>query len=401
MDDPLDLARNGPLAGIRVIDMAYWISGPAAAALLADMGADVIKVENAGGDLIRAIGQRPNGFNGLFEWVNRSKRGAVLDVLTPSGREAIHRLVATADVFLENFRPGTLERLGLGWEELHAKYPRLIHAKATGFGDRGPDATLPAFDVVASARSGYLLAQGAAEGRPRRPLAPLADLVTAKDMAQGITLALFARERTGRGQQVMASLLGSQIALQGIQVTDHLYDARPATMRHPDGDALSTWYTTADGKWVVISLLHHRFWPNLCDALGRPDLVSDPRFETPQARVDHGPELRALMAELFATKSRAEWLALMREHDVPAGAVQNHAEMAADPQVIANEFVVSVEHAVYGTLRQSGWGFALRETPAAIRRAAPQLGEHTAEILAELGYDEDEAAEVIAASLAP
>lgn len=391
----------GPLDGIRIVDLSYWVAAPSAAGALAMMGADVIKVENATGDLTRYIGARENGFTGLFEALNRNKRGIALNLRTRAGREVLDGLLAGADILVESFRNDVREGLGLGPATVRERYPRLIHATSTGFGLRGPDVDLPAFDIVAGARSGYLVAQGRDFGVPRRPVAPLGDLVAGKDLVQGILLALWARERTGRGQHVSVSLFASQVLLQSFSLSDYLFDGRRAgSFPHPDGDALSTWYKTQDDGYVAISLLHYRFWPNICAAMGLERLLEEERFGTPFLRRENDTELRAILAERFASKPRDEWLRVLAEHDVPAGAMQDCDEVVRDPQTIANELIVEFDHPRHGRIRQPSSPITLSSTPASIRLPAPQLGEHTAEVLAELGYDEAAAAEIIASGFA-
>lgn len=385
----------GALDGIRVVDLSTWIQGPLAAARLADMGADVVKVEPAVGDFNRYYGRRADGFCAVFEVCNRNKRSIILDLKDARCMEALHRLLATADVLVENFRPGAMERLGLGWPDLHERYPRLVVAKATGFGIHGPESARAAFDLVACARGGILIGQGRTYGEPRRPLSPTADLIAARDLASAVVLALFARERSGKGQHIVSSLLGSQVAFQAIAISDYLHDGllRPnGNSPHPNGSSTSTWYATSDAKWIVFSLLDPTFWPNLCRALGHAELIDDARFATAQSRFENDSELRELLGRIVATRTREQWLAAMAEHDVPGGPVFDYDEVVTDPQVLENGYLVPFEHPFYGGSHTVGWGFSLSGTPGSVRMPAPELGQHTGEILESLGYSEQQVA---------
>ena len=380
----------GALNGIRVIDMTSYIQGPAATLELADMGADVIKIEPLAGDPLRGFGRSPSGFSTAFEALNRNKRGLALDLRQTATVEILQRLVAEADVLVVNFRQKLLTRLGLEYPALAARHPRLIHVTATAYGVAGPDVDEPAFDIVAGGRSGLLVATGRAEGEPRRPLSPSGDLIAAKDTVNAIALALFARERTGRGQRVVTSLLQSQIAFQRLGFGAYMNQNELINVGHRDGMALSTWYRTRDQKWIVISLLHPRFFPMLCEAIERPDLAENPRFGDPTNWAESDQELRDALAAEFAKRTRDEWVAGLRDADVPGGPVLDLPEVIEDEQVRAQDLFIEYPLPGGGRIRGVGFAAQLSDTPATNWVPAPQLGEHTEGILDEAGYSTSE-----------
>jgi len=375
------------LNGIRVVDLTSYIQGPAATLELADMGADVIKIEPPAGDPLRKFGTTPDGFSASFESLNRNKRGIALDLREAAAVAVLHRLVDRADILIVNFRQKLLSRLGLDYAELEARLPRLIHVTATAYGVEGPDADEPAFDIVAGGRSGLLVATGRAEGEPRRPLSPSGDLIAAKDTVNAIALALFARERSGKGQQVVTSLLRSQIAFQRIGFNAFLNSGELINVGHRDGMALSTWYRTSDDRWIVISLLHPRFFPVLCEAIGRPDLADDPRFGDPTQWAGSDQELRDALAEEFAKRTRDDWVRVLRNADLPAGPVLDLPEVVEDPQVRAQQMFVEYPHPKHGSIRSVGTAASWSGTPPERFAPAPDIGQHSAAILAEAGYD--------------
>ena len=378
------------LDGIRVVDMTSYIQGPAATLELADMGAEVVKIEALSGDPLRNFGRSQDDFSATFEALNRNKRCLALDLKQTAAVEVIHRLVAEADVLVVNFRQKLLTRLGLDYPVLAERHPRLVHVTATAYGVAGPDVDEPAFDIVAGGRSGLLMATGRTEGEPRRPLAPSGDLIAAKDTVNAIALALFVRERTGRGQRVVTSLLRSQIAFQRLGFGSYLNQRELINVGHRDGMALSTWYRTSDQRWIVISLLHPRFFPMLCEAIGRPDLAENPRFGDPTSWAESDQELRDALAAEFAKRTRDEWVKVLREAELPAGPVLDLPEVIEDEQVRAQDLFVEYPHPVRGSVRGVGCAAQLSETPASRWTPAPALGEHTEQVLAELGYSASE-----------
>lgn len=376
----------GALEGIRVLDMTSYIQGPAATLELADMGADVVKVEAIDGDPLRGFGRDADGISSAFEALNRNKRCVALDLKQPAAVEVVQRLAGQADVLVVNFRQKLLDRLGIDYPSLAERCPRLIHVTATAYGVDGPDVDEPAFDIVAGGRSGLLVATGRAEGEPRRPLSPSGDLIAAKDTVNAIALALFERERSGRGQRIVTSLLRSQIAFQRIGFGAYLNGGELINVGHRDGMALSTWYRTRDDAWIVISLLHPRFFPVLCEAIERPDLAEDPRFGDPTQWAQSDQELRDALAAEFRKRDRDEWVALLRKSDLPGGPVLDLPEVVEDEQVQAQNLFVDYPHPTRGQMRGIGFAAQFDRTPAETWRAAPRVGEHTADILAEAGY---------------
>jgi crotonobetainyl-CoA:carnitine CoA-transferase CaiB-like acyl-CoA transferase len=377
----------GPLDGYRIIDLTSMISGPLTTMILGDQGADVIKVENPdGGDHTRAANNRRNGFSASFLNNNRNKRSVALDLKNPAALEALLRLTATADVFIQNFRPGVVERMGLGEDAIRAVAPKIVYVSISGFGETGPYAQKPVYDPLIQAVSGLATIQaGSDTERPRLVRTIVPDKLTAYNAAQAITAALLSRERTGKGQHIRLSMLDAIVAFlwasdMGSQtfVGDDI----------PQQDAASfidLIYETATGP-ISAAVQTNREWTALTRALDKPEWLDDPRFRTPALRQRHINERLLLTQEALLTRPAEDWLERLTREGVPCAPVLTRTAMLSNPQVIANGIVVETEHKTAGRLRQARSAARFSVTPAAIRRSGPALGEQTAEVLAELGY---------------
>jgi formyl-CoA transferase len=386
----------GALDGLRVLELTQVMAGPFCAQVLADMGADVVKIEPPdGGDTTRrALGFRMRGEDtAAFLAVNRNKRSLALDLKAERHRAIFHRLARDADVVLENFRPGVAARLGADWDTLRALNPRLVHASVSGFGQTGPYAMRPGYDLIAQGLAGVMSVTGEPGGEPVKCGIPIADLSAGLFCAVGILSALAARERTGRGQRVDTSLFEGALALS-IWETAELW----ATGRVPQplGSAhrLTAPYQalrTRDGH-ITVGGNNQRLWERLCGALGREDLVDDPRFATNDARMEHRPALVAELESALEGSDTDHWVDALLEAGVPAGPIHDYRQVFDDPHTQAREMEVELEHPVEGTIRALGIPVKLSDTPGAIRRAAPLLGEHTEEVLRDAGFSAEEIA---------
>jgi formyl-CoA transferase len=387
-----------PLAGLRVLDLSQVMAGPFCCQMLGDMGADVIKVEppRAGDQARRGLGFAMKGEDtAAFLAVNRNKRSVVLDLKDDAQRAIFHRLAATADVVVENFRPGVTERLGIDYATLGAADPRLIYASISGFGQTGPAATRPGYDLIAQGMAGVMSVTGEPGGDPVKCGVPVGDLSAGLFCAFAILTAYIARQRTGRGQHIDTSLFEGALALS-IWETAELW----ATGRVPQplGSAhrlLAPYQAlrTRDGH-VTVAGNNQRLWGRLCAAIGREDLVEDPRFATNDDRMANRAALVAELEAVLERRDTADWVTLLSEAGVPAGPINDYEQVLADPHTAAREMVVEMEHPVEGTVRGLGIPVKLSDTPGRIRRAAPLLGEHTAELLAELGCTDREISEI-------
>lgn len=382
-----------PLEGVRVVDLTQVMAGPFCTMLLADMGADVIKVEPTGtGDLSRSMGgaeMRLQGDdNAPFLALNRNKRSIALDLKEPADVEAFLALVRTADVLVENFRPGVMERLGLGYAELAAINPGLIYASISGFGQTGPYASRPGFDLIAQGMAGIMSVTGEADGAPVKCGVPIADLAAGLYAANGVLAAYVVRQRTGRGQQLETSLFEAALALSVWESTEYWATGRPPR-RHGSAHRLNAPYQafrTRDG-YVTLAALTSQQWRNLCATLGRPELEEDPGFATNDQRMANLPRLVEEIEAALAAGTTDEWVGRFLEAGVPAGALLDYQQVFDDPHTRARDMVEVVEHPVEGTIRTLGFPLKLSDTPLRVRRPPPLLGEHTEEVLRELGIE--------------
>ena len=388
-----ETARGGPLTLMRVVELAHIMAGPVCGLMLADLGADVIKVEKPeGDDSRRFLPPDVNGESAAFMMLNRNKRGMALDLKNEDAVAALRRLIAGADVVIENYRLGTMDRLGLGYERLRQDNPGLIYCSLSGFGRTGPYAGRGGFDLIAQGMSGLMSITGEAPGRPPVKVgAPVSDITAGILAAMGCAAAYAHKLMTGEGQMVDTSLFEAGIThtyWQSAIAFATGVSPGPMGSAHPLNAPYQA-FATADG-WINVGAANQTNWLRLLDALGAPELRDDPRFATNADRMVNRAALEAVLAPHFETESTAEWLAAFEAVGLPAGAVLSVGEMHADPHVAARDMVVSLEHPKAGPTKAIGLPVKLSATPGAIRRPAPVLGEHTRTVLAEIGLAADE-----------
>jgi len=388
-----------PLEGVRVVELGAWMAAPACCAVLADWGAEVIKLEHPErGDPargIRSIGVTPVAdFNYIWEMDNRNKKSLGVNLKHEMGRGVAHRLIGASDAFVTNFQESELRRLGLDYETLAGLNPRLIYAQISGYGEKGPEGDKPGYDLGAWARSGFMLTTGEPDALP--PISPVGniDRYTGMFAAGGVALALYTREKTGTGQKVSLSLLGSALWTGGINVQASLATGRdiPKTSRKTAGNPLYNSYRTQDGRWLVLLMLQtDLYWEEFCRALGREELIHDPRFDTHAGRTARNNiELIEILDEVFASAPLEEWQRRFSGRNLIWEAARSYAEVAGDPQAEANEYFQRLDHPNFGEIRLVASPVKLSRTPPRLRSPAPQLGEHTEEVLLQLGYSWEE-----------
>ena len=375
---------NGPLQGFTVLDFTRVLSGPYCTMQLADMGARVIKIEQPGkGDDTRAWGPPfVHGESAYFLSINRNKESLTLDLKNPRAIQVLERLLATADVVVENFRPGTMSRLGLGYEQLSERFPRLVYCSISGFGQTGPRRSEPGYDAVVQAEGGLMSITGAADGQPYRLGVAISDIVSGMFAAQGVAFALLARERTGRGQCVDIGMLDATAALLTYQAGIYFATGTtPGRMgnRHPTIVPYET-FEAADGDFVV-AVGNDEQWRRFCGVLKLDALAADDRFTTNRLRLANYDTLRPILGDMLRARTRAEWVGELKKAGVPCGSVRDVAEVLQDPQLDARGMIQQVEHAVAGALRVTGVPIKLSDTPGAVRTPPPVLGQHTESIL--------------------
>ena len=382
-----------PLHGITVVDLTRVLSGPYCTMMLADMGARVIKVEHpVRGDDTRAWGPPfIDGESTYFLSVNRNKESVTLDFKRDGGRRVLDALIARADVLVENFRPGTLARLGLDYPTLRARFPRLVYASLSGYGQTGPRAPEPGYDAVLQGEGGLMSFTGPADGPPHRLGVAVADIVTGMFAAQGIVLALYSRQTTGRGQHVDVAMLDSVAALLTYQAGIAFATGRAPERignRHPSIAPYDT-YAAKDGT-IVLAVGNDEQWQRFCRVAGLDDMAADARFATNESRVRHCEALTAIVTGVMRQRTRAEWTASLVGAGVPCGPVRGVDEVLADPQLAAREMVQQIPHATAGSIPLLGVPIKLSATPGAIRRAPPTLGQDTVAVLQEIGLTSEE-----------
>jgi crotonobetainyl-CoA:carnitine CoA-transferase CaiB-like acyl-CoA transferase len=374
------------LDGLRVIDLTAHLSGPYCAMILADHGADVIKVERPGdGDEARRMPPFIKGESAPFMLWNRNKRSIELDLKDARDRAICLDLLSDADVFIENFKPGTAERLGLGYAALAALNPRLVYCSISGFGQTGPYRARGGFDLMVQAMSGIMSVNGPEDGPPHRLPLAIADIGAGMFAAIGVLAALQARTRIGRGQQVDASLYDTAVSL-GLYEAAHVFatgEDPPRLGQAHRGGAPYQAFRTSDG-YVTIGPNTQALWIKFCTTIGRAELTREERFRDNAARVANRPALVAILQEVIGRESTAVWVERLTAADIPVGPVQTYREVFADPQVTAREMVAELDHPAAGRTRTLGIPVKLSATPGALRRPAPRLGEHTREVLEEL-----------------
>jgi crotonobetainyl-CoA:carnitine CoA-transferase CaiB-like acyl-CoA transferase len=382
---------SGPLEGFRIVDLTTMVSGPLATMILADQGADVVKVEMPqGGDHTRQVATRRGGVSASFLNNNRNKRSIALDLKTPQGLEAVKRLVAGADVFIQNFRPGVAERLGLGYEALKPINPRLVHVSIAGFGFAGPFADKPVFDPLVQSLSGLTTVQaGSDEARPRLVRTILPDKLTGFAAAQAICAALLARSRTGEGQEVRLSMLDCVLSfLWGSDMGGHTFIGDEL-----DKEVAQSWidliYETRDG-YISVAVMRHQEWCGLAAAAERPEWTADPRFRNSEGLDTHKHARLELTQSVLRERTTAEWIERLEAHGVPCAPVLTRREAIRHPQIEANGILLESDHPQAGRLRQARTPAQFSATPSELRFTAPALGEHSREILVEAGFSPNE-----------
>jgi formyl-CoA transferase len=382
---------DSALAGLRVIDVTQVMAGPFCTMLLADLGADVIKIEPRAGDMTRRMPGGVGSDTPAYNAVNRGKRSVMLDIKTDAGRMAVLRLVESAGVFIENSRPGGMEDLGLGYNSVSARNPHVVYASISGYGQTGPDRTKGGLDLIAQGVAGIMSVTGAAGGPPMKSGIPLTDLGGALFAVTGILAALIHRNRTGQGQYVDTSLVEAGVALSVWEAAEYFSGAGvPA----PLGSAhrMVAPYQAiecADG-YVTIGASNNRLFERLCDALDHPEWAALSEFADNPSRVRNRAALADRIESVTRQRPKRHWLEVFQARDIPCGPINSYAEVFSDPQIVAREMVVDVEHPTLGTLRALGSPIKLSATPTLARRRAPRLGEHTIDVLREAGFNETE-----------
>ena len=395
--------QRSPLDGLTVLDLTIWQNGPWATVMLSDMGANIIKIEDPekgdpGRNMAAMGANATRKISHYFQTMNRNKRSMTLNLKNPEGKKLFLEMAKKADIVVQNFRVGVVEKLGVDYESVKKVNPKIIYASVSGFGPKGPDAKDGVFDILGQGRGGLLWLLNLGEAEPvYRSYAGLADQTGAITLAYGLLLAIIARERYGVGQHMQTSQLGGQLMLQALALNGFLMngDLPPARPRTNSGNPLFNIYKCGDGKWIALGCVQSdRWWPGVCNAMGLQDMKDDPRYATMGERSKNCVEVIKVLDKTFATKPREEWLKLLKAETVICGAVQSYDDIPKDPQVIANDYLTTVTHPVHGVLREVGVPVKLSETPGYARTAAPEFGEHTEVILQEFGFNWEQIAKL-------
>ena len=382
--------QRSALTGVRILDLTRYQQGPFATVLLSDMGAEVIKIEEPGGEPGRATGLGPDGFSAYFEAHNRGKKSMTLDLRTDDAREVIRRLLPSCEVVVENFRPGTMEKWGLGYDDLKKIVPDIILASGSSWGRNGPRGDLPGYDHVGQAFSGVMVEQGGGPNKaPHALVGGFADQIGAMLLAFGVSSALVAKHTFGIGQHVDVSLIGAMTALQSMQITRYLRTGQQLGFEERRA-ATYTHYLCSDEKYVAIAANTQRFWTRLCAAIERIELSVDDRFADPFGRADNKDDLVSELSNTFISRSSEYWAKALTDADVPNSVVMGYKELSTDEQMWANGYLQEISSVNLGVMTVPGPPIRMSETPCQIQGSGPELGFSTEELLIELGYSWDE-----------
>lgn len=379
-----------PLSGLKVLDLSRVVSGPFCTMLLADLGADVVKVEAPDGDPSRVTGIVGAGENPYFVNLNRNKRTITIDMKPERGKEIVRRMAKASDVLVENFRPGVMDRLGLGYPALSALNPSLIYAAVSGFGKTGPYKGRPAFDFIAQAMSGFMSLNGDRTMPYLRVGIPISDTIAGLYAAFGILAALRVREKTGRGQEIQTAMVDGLISMFTFAAGAYFSTGELPPRNGNDHMVVAPYglFNASDGP-IAIAPSTEKNWQQLCGALKLEHLMSDPRFDSAEKRREHRPEINAIVEAVIGSRTRQEWITQLNQAGVPCGPVNNLAQAFSDPQVLHQEMVIESAQPG-GPVKMPGFPLKLSETPARLYKPSPQVGEHSVEVLQEFGYHEKE-----------
>ncbi len=382
-----------PLKDLKVLDLTRVLAGPYATMILADMGADVLKIEMPKtGDDSRAFGPFIGGESAYFMSINRNKRSMTLNLKSGEGKKIFTNLVKDADIVVENYRPGTMEKFGLGYEEIRKINDKVIYAACSGFGHTGPYARKPAYDAIVQAMGGIMSITGQEGGEPTRVGASVGDIIAGIFTVTGILTALYNREKTGKGQKVDVAMLDCQVAVLENAIARYFISGenpKPIGNRHPSITPFES-FATKDGQ-IMIAIGNDKLWAQFCKLTNKEDLIEDERFVTNGLRTENHKEIKEIVSEILAKESTAYWIDLFDKEDIPATEINKIDKVVSNKQVLARDMIVEVDHPVAGAFKMAGIPIKLSDTPGSIRTAAPILGEHTKEILGDkLGYTAEE-----------